>query len=192
MPRIGIILGSTRPNRNGEQVARWVFEVATPHGGAQFELVDLRDYPLPHLDEPLPPSLGQYQHEHTKRWANKIASFDGFIIVTPEYNHGTSGVLKNALDYLYAEWNNKAVGFVSYGAVGGARAVEHLRLVAGELQMADVRQQVALSLLTDFENFSVLRAGEYSLAALNTMLDQLVAWTNALAPLRQFRDEAAA
>jgi NAD(P)H-dependent FMN reductase len=101
-------------------------------------------------------------------------------------------VLKNALDYLYAEWNNKAVGFVSYGAAGGVRAVEHLRLVAGELQMADVRQQVALSLLTDFENFSVLRAGEYSLAALNTMLDQLVAWTNALAPLRQFRDEAAA
>ena len=93
MPRIGIILGSTRPNRNGEQVARWVFEVATRRGGTEFELVDLRDYPLPHLDEPLPPSLGQYQHEHTMRWANKIASFDGFIIVTPEYNHGTSGVL---------------------------------------------------------------------------------------------------
>src|SRR4029079_19645135 len=104
---------------------------------------------------------------------------------------GPSGVLKNALDYLYAEWNNKAVGFVSYGAAGGVRAVEHLRLVAGGLQMADVRQQVALSLLTDFENFSVLRAGEYSLAALNTMLDQLVAWTNALAALRQFRAEGA-
>src|SRR5207248_385162 len=87
--------------------------------GAYFELLDLRDYPLPHLDEPLPPSLGQYQNEHTRQWAAKIASFDGFVIVTPEYNHGTSGVLKNAIDYLYAEWNNKAVGFVSYGGTGG-------------------------------------------------------------------------
>ena len=146
MTRIGIILGSTRPNRNGEQVARWVLEVASHRQDTDFELVDLRDYPLPHLDEPLPPSFGQYQNEHTRQWAAKIASFDGFVIVTPEYNHGTSGVLKNAIDYLYAEWNNKAVGFVSYGAVGGARAVEHLRLVAGELQMADVRQQVVLRL----------------------------------------------
>ncbi len=184
MPRIGIILGSTRPNRNGEQVARWVFEVATQRGGAEFELVDLRDYPLPHLDEPMPPSLGQYQQEHTKRWANKIASFDGFIIVTPEYNHGTSGVLKNALDYLYAEWNNKAVGFVSYGAVGGARAVEHLRLVAGELQMADVRQQVALSLVTEFQNYSLFTPGDHTIPALHTLIDQVVAWSTALAPLR--------
>src|SRR4249920_2068465 len=163
MPRIGIILGSTRPNRNGEQVAKWVYETASLRSDAEFELVDLRDYPLPHLDEPLPPSLGQYQHEHTKRWADKIASFDGFIIVTPEYNHGTSGVLKNAIDYLYAEGNNKAVGFVSYGSVGGARAVEHLRLVAGELQMADVRQQVALSLITEFENYSDFKPGHYNL-----------------------------
>jgi NAD(P)H-dependent FMN reductase len=192
MIKIGIILGSTRPGRNSEQVAKWVYDVASRRDDAEFELVDLLDYPLPHLDEPLPPSFGNYRKEHTKQWASKIASFDGFVIVTPEYNHGPSAVLKNALDYLYAEWNNKAVGFVSYGAAGGVRAVEHLRLVAGELQMADVRQQVALSLLTDFENFSVFRAGEYSLAALNTMLDQLVAWTSALAPLRQLRDEAAA
>jgi len=184
MTRIGIILGSTRPNRNGEQVARWVLEIASRREDAEFELVDLRDYPLPHLDEPMPPSLGQYQNEHTKQWADTIASFDGFVIVTPEYNHGTSGVLKNALDFLYAEWNNKAVGFVSYGAVGGARAVEHLRLVAGELQMADVRQQVALSLITEFENYSVFNPGDYNLPALHTMLDQIVAWSNALAPLR--------
>lgn len=92
--------------------------------------MDLRDYPLPHLDEPLPPTMGQYQNDHTKQWAEKIASFDGFVFVTPEYNHSTSGVLKNAIDYLYTEWNNKAAGFVSYGGVGGARAVEHLRLVA--------------------------------------------------------------
>jgi NAD(P)H-dependent FMN reductase len=183
--RIGIILGSTRPNRNGEQVAKWVYDIASRRSDAEFELVDLRDYPLPHLDEPLPPSLGQYQNEHTKQWADKIASFDGFVFVTPEYNHSTSGVLKNAIDYLYAEWNNKAAGFVSYGAVGGARAAEHLRLVAGELQMADVRQQVALSLLTEFENFSVFKPGDYNRAALDTLLDQVVAWSTALAPLRQ-------
>jgi len=183
--RIGIILGSTRPNRNGEQVARWVFDIATERADAEFELVDLRDYPLPHLDEPNRPSLGQYANDHTKQWAQKIASFDGFVFVTPEYNHGTSGVLKNAIDYLYAEWNNKAVGFVSYGSVGGARAAEHLRLVAGSLQMADVRQQVALSMITEFENLSVFKPGGYNLGALHTLLDQVIAWSTALAPLRQ-------
>jgi NAD(P)H-dependent FMN reductase len=184
MMRIGIILGSTRPNRLGVQVARWVLDIASDREDAELELIDLRDHPLPHLDEPLPPSLGRYEHEHTKAWARTIASFDGFVIVTPEYNHGTSGVLKNALDYLYAEWNNKAVGFVSYGGVGGVRAVEQLRLVAGELQMADVRQQVALSLITEFESFRTFKPGDYNVSALNTLLDQVVAWSTALAPLR--------
>jgi len=185
MTRIGIILGSTRPNRNGEQVAKWVYDIASRRSDAEFELVDLRDYPLPHLDEPLPPSMGQYQNEHTKAWADKIASFDGYVIVTPEYNHGTSGVLKNAIDYLYAEWNNKAVGFVSYGAVGGARAAEHLRLIAAELQMADVRQQVALPMSTEFENFTVFKPSEFSSQALDTLLDQVIAWSTALAELRE-------
>jgi NAD(P)H-dependent FMN reductase len=185
MTRIGIILGSTRPNRNGEQVARWVLSIAAQRTDAEFELIDLRDYPLPHLDEPVPPSLGDYRNEHTRQWAGKIASFDGFVIVTPEYNHSTSGVLKNAIDYLYAEWNNKAVGFVSYGAAGGVRAAQALRLVAGELQMADVRQQVTLSMMTEFENFTVFRPGDYNLAPLSTMLDQVIAWSTALAPLRQ-------
>src|SRR5207237_3919543 len=121
---------------------------------------------------------------HTKTWAAKIATLDGFVFVTPEYNHSTSGVLKNAIDYLYAEWNNKAAGFVAYGAVGGARAVEHLRLVMGELQVADVRQQVALSMMTEFENFSVFKPGDYNLPALATLLDQVVAWSTALTPLR--------
>ena len=192
MTQIGIILGSTRPNRNGEQVAKWVLDIASRRNDANYELVDLRDYPLPHLDEPLPPSLGQYQNDHTKQWADKIASFDGFVIVTPEYNHSTSGVLKNAIDYLYAEWNNKAVGFVSYGAAGGARAAEHLRLVAGELQMADVRQQVVLSLVTEFENFRTFKPRNYNVAALNTLLDQVVAWSMALAPLRATVADAAA
>lgn len=184
MTRIGIILGSTRPQRNGEQVAKWVLDVASQRHDAQIEILDLLDYPLPHFDEPLPPSFGQYQNAHTHKWAAAVASFDGFVIVTPEYNHSTSGVLKNALDYLFAEWNNKAVGFVSYGAVGGARAAEHLRLIVGELQMADVRQQVTLSLMTDFENFSTFRPGEHHLPALQTLLDQVVAWSAALAPLR--------
>ncbi len=185
MTRIGIILGSTRPGRNGEQVARWVYDHASRRTDATFELIDLLDYPLPHLDEPLPPSMGQYQNVHTKEWAAKIASYDGFVIVTPEYNHGTSGVLKNAIDYLFAEWNNKAVGFVAYGAVGGARAIEHLRLVAGELKMADVRTSVALSMFSDFEDFTRLNPGPYQEQALTNMLDEVLAWSDALTPMRE-------
>ncbi|MBJ6630481.1 NAD(P)H-dependent oxidoreductase [Streptomyces coelicolor] len=184
MTKIGIILGSTRPGRNGEAVARWVLDIASKRSDAEFELVDLLDYKLPLLDEALPPSMGQYSQPHTQEWARKIASFDGFIFVTPEYNHSTSGALKNAIDYLFAEWNNKAVGFVSYGAMGGARAVEHLRQIVGELQMADVRAQVGLSLFHDFENFSVLKPGDFQVEALNAALDQVVAWSGALAPLR--------
>jgi NAD(P)H-dependent FMN reductase len=183
--RIGIILGSTRPNRNGEQVAAWVLDHAKQRSDAEYDLIDLKDFPLPHLDEPIPPSMGQYQNDHTKKWAEKIVSFDGFVIVTPEYNHSTSGVLKNAIDYLFAEWNNKAVGFVSYGSVGGARAVEHLRLVAGELKMADVRQQVTLALSTEFENYSVFKPGDYQIPQLKTLLDEVVAWSTALATLRR-------
>src|SRR5580692_7088199 len=185
MIRIGIILGSTRPGRRGEQVAKWVLEVASQRADADFELIDLIDFPLPHLDEPLPPSIGQYQNSHTLEWAAVIAQFDGFIFVTPEYNHSTSGVLKNAIDYLYAEWNNKAMGVVSYGAVGGARAAEHLRLIAGELQMADVRTNVALSLFTDFENFTDLAPSEHQEQVLQTLLGEVLAWSQALAPLRQ-------
>jgi NAD(P)H-dependent FMN reductase len=184
MTRIGIIIGSTRPGRNGEAVAHWVYDVAAKRDDAEFELVDLLDFKLPHLDEVHPPSLGQYQQPHTLEWANKIASFDGFVMVTPEYNHSTSGALKNAIDFLYSEWTNKAVGFVGYGSLGGARAVEHLRLIAAELQMADVRSQVALSLFTDFENFRVLKPNDFQHDALNSTLDQVVAWSKALAPLR--------
>ncbi|GLY47563.1 NAD(P)H-dependent oxidoreductase [Lentzea sp. NBRC 102530] len=184
MTHIGIIIGSTRPGRNGEQVARWVLENAEQRADATFELVDLQDFPLPHLDEPMPPAMGQYQHDHTKAWAAKIASFDGFVMVTPEYNHSTSGVLKNAIDYLFAEWNNKAVGFVSYGGVGGARAVEHLRLIAGELKMADVRTSVSLSMFTEFRNFSEFVPSDFQVSTLSTLLDELVTWSGALAPLR--------
>lgn len=184
MIRVGIILGSTRPGRLGEPVARWVYEVASKRHDAEFELVDVKEFALPHLDEPIPASMGQYTQAHTKAWSKKIASLDAFVFVTPEYNHSTSGALKNAIDYLYAEWNNKAAGFVSYGSSGGVRAVEHLRLVMGELQVADVRAQVSFSILTDFENFRAFRPDPSKLKALGTMLDQLIAWGTALQPLR--------
>lgn len=183
MTNIAIILGSTRPGRNGEAVAKWVLEKAAARTDATYELVDLADYPLPHLDEAMPPSMGQYANEHTKQWAAKIAEFDGYIFVTPEYNHSTSGVLKNAIDYLYSEWNNKAAGFVSYGSVGGTRAVEHLRLVAAELKMATVRSQVALSLYTDFENFSTLKPGAQHDASVEALFEQVEEWAGVLRPL---------
>ncbi|MEV6056871.1 NAD(P)H-dependent oxidoreductase [Streptomyces sp. NPDC052107] len=184
MTKIGIILGSTRPGRNGEAVAHWVLEHARRRTDAEYELVDLLDYKLPLLDEPYPPAMGQYSQPHTHEWAAKIASLDGFVIVTPEYNHSVPGALKNAIDFLAAEWANKSVGFVSYGSTGGTRAVEHLRLIAGELQMADVRSQVALSLFTDFENFSVFKPADAQADALAGTLEQVVAWSKALAPLR--------
>jgi NAD(P)H-dependent FMN reductase len=184
MVKIAVIIGSTRPGRNGEQVARWVLENAQKRSDAQFELVDIKDYNLPLLDEPVPPSFHQYTQGHTKKWAEEIAQFDGFIFVTPEYNHATSGALKNALDYLYAEWNNKAAGMVAYGSVGGARAVENLRLILGELQIADVRTAVHLSLFTDFENFSVFKPAPIQEQTLKTMVDQLIAWSAALKTIR--------
>src|SRR5687768_1239211 len=160
MINIGIIMGSTRPERNGEAVAKWVEGIAVKRKDALFELVDIKDFNLPLLDEPVPPSMGKYSKQHTKNWSAKISEFDGYIFVTPEYNHSTSGALKNAIDFLYKEWNNKAAGFVSYGSAGGTRAVEHLRLIMAELQIADVRAQVALSLATDFENYRVFKPDE--------------------------------
>ena len=185
MLRIAIIIGSTRPGRNGEAVARWVYEISQKRSDAEFELIDIKDFNLPLLDVPVPPSLGQYTKEHTKAWAAKIDSFDAYVFVTPEYNHGTSGALKNAIDFLYKEWNNKAAGFVGYGSALGARAVEHLRLVMGELQVADVRAQVGLSLFTDFENFSVFKPAAHHEKSVNAMFDQVIAWGGALKALRE-------
>ncbi|MFE2088600.1 NADPH-dependent FMN reductase [Streptomyces sp. NPDC059460] len=184
MTRIAIILGSTRPGRNGEAVANWVYDIARQRTDAEYELVDIAEYKLPHLDEAAPPSMGQYTQPHTLAWSEKIASFDGYVFVTPEYNHSTSGALKNAIDFLYAEWNNKAAGFVSYGSVGGTRAVEHLRLVMGELQVADVRAQAALSLFTDFTNFTEFTPAPHQDDSVKAVLDQVVAWSGALAHLR--------
>jgi NAD(P)H-dependent FMN reductase len=184
MIRIGIIIGSTRPGRVGADVARWVHERARQRQDAQFDLVDLADFDLPLLDEPVPPSQGQYSKPHTRAWAAAIAGYDAFVFVTPEYNHGTSGALKNAIDFLYAEWNNKAAGFVGYGSAGGTRAVEHLRLVMAEVQVATVRSQVALSLFTDFENFREFKPAPRQVQPLERMLDQLIAWGEALKIVR--------
>jgi NAD(P)H-dependent FMN reductase len=184
MLRIGIVVGSTRPGRKADAVAQWVYDLAKQRMDAEFEIVDIEHYHLPLLDEPVPPSRGQYSHAHTKEWAAKIDSFDAYVFVTPEYNHGTSGALKNALDFLFKEWNNKAAGFVSYGSAGGARAVEQLRLVMGELKIADVRAQVMLSLFTDFENFTTFRPHERHQQSVHGMLDEVVAWGGALKPLR--------
>src|SRR5467141_4622352 len=185
MFRIAIIIGSTRPGRNGEVVAKWVYEIAQKRTNAEFELGDIKDFNLPLLDEPVSPIMGQYNKPHTKVWAAKIGSFDGYVFVAPEYNHSTSGALKNAIDFLFGEWNNKAAGFVSYGGAGGARAVEQLRLVLAEVQIATVRNQVLLSMFTDFENFSVFKPHARHEKSVNAMFDQVIAWDGALKTLRE-------
>ncbi len=185
MTRIAIILGSTRPGRKAEIVGRWVHEHAAARDDATYDIVDIADYDLPHLDESNPPMMGVYEQPHTKAWAETIKAYDGYIFVTPEYNHSTSGALKNAIDFLFAEWNDKACAFVSYGVQGGQRAVEHLRLIAGELKLADVRTQVALTLATDITDGHVT-ANDRQHRTLDRMLDELTAWSRALAPIRSF------
>jgi NAD(P)H-dependent FMN reductase len=198
--QIAIILGSTRPGRRAEAVARWVAEAAGRHpaveaGEASVELVDLADYGLPLLDEPLPAASGHYHHAHTKRWAATIDRFDGFVFVTSEYNGSMPAALKNAIDYLYAEWNHKAAGFVSHGINGGIRAVEQLRQVMADIKITDVTPQVALLTYTDFDltgfditdittYAGVCTPSEHHESALSTMLDDVLARSRALRVLR--------
>ena len=147
--------------------------------------MDLADFALPVLDEATPAIFGRYSKQHTTRWAETIARYDGFVFVTPEYNHSIPGALKNALDFAYAEWNDKAAGFVSYGLHGGTRAVEHLRLILAELQVATVRAQVVLSLHDDFAPASTFTPGAHQEASLGALLDQVVAWSRALQAVRE-------
>jgi NAD(P)H-dependent FMN reductase len=184
MLRIAIVMGSTHTGRLNDAVARWVYDAARTRNDADFELVDIAEYHLPLLDEAIPPTFGQYGHEHKRKWAQKIASFDAYVFVTPEYNHGVSAALKNAIDYLFREWNNKAAGLVSYGSVGGARAAEQLRLVLADVMVAAVRTQVTLSLFTDFEKFTRLKPDSSRTQELHAMLDELVAWSKALKSVR--------
>lgn len=145
--KIKVIIGSTRQNRFSEKPAHWIYEEAKKEKGVEVELLDLRDYPMPFFDEPTSPAMGggKYSNEIVAKWAEKIKDGDAFIIVTPEYNHGYPAVLKNALDLIYPEWNKKPVGFVSYGSVAGARAVEQLRQVVIELQMVPIKSAVHIS-----------------------------------------------
>ena len=187
-PKIGIIVGSTRPGRFADHPANWIHEIAKKRPEIEVELLDLRDFPMPLFNEATSPAWGPSKDEVALRWQKKIDSLDGFIMTVAEYNRGPTAVLKNALDYAYKEWNNKAVGFVGYGGVGGARAVEHLRLTSIELQMAPIRAGVHIQIPVylaviqegkKLEEFDVLQQNA------KDMLDQLIWWTNALKAARE-------
>lgn len=184
MTTIGIILVSTRPGRRGEPVATWVHELASRRSDASFELIDVRDYALPHLDEPMPAMTGTYQQAHTRTWSDTIASYDGFVFVTPEYNQGMPGMLKTALDFLFAEWHTKAAAIVSYGVAGGAVSAGQLRQLCGVLGMADVPTGVLLTLADDFTEYTTFAPRSAAAVLLTKALDEVVAWSTALAPLR--------
>ena len=180
---IAVILGSTRPGRKGEAVARWVVERARGRD-ATYALVDLMDHPIPHYAERFPASEGKYELPATQEWAATVSRYDGFVFVTPEYNHSTSGVLKNALDTVYAEWNNKAAALVSYGSTGGVRAAEHVRQILGELQVADVRTQLSFIRATDWDESKTFAPAERHLKTADAMFTQLESWAGALKALR--------
>ncbi|GIO31257.1 MULTISPECIES: NADPH-dependent FMN reductase [Paenibacillus] len=173
---IGIILGSTREGRLSPQVGEWVKKIADERGDANYEIVDIAEYKLPLLGE-------ADASEQAEAWNKKLFELDGFVFIVQEYNHSITASLKNALDYARDAWINKAAGIVSYGSVGGARAAEHLRGILGELSVADVRIHPALSLFTDFENFSTFKPADLHLTNLNGMLDQVLAWSGALKTL---------
>ncbi|AQQ55188.1 NADPH-dependent FMN reductase [Planococcus lenghuensis] len=183
---IGIILGSTREGRLSPQVGQWVKEIADQRGDANYTVIDIADYKLPLLGEPEGDASG------AAAWSEVIAKQDGFVFIVQEYNHSITGALKNALDYLRDEWNNKAAGIVSYGSVGGARAAEHLRGILGELLVADVRVHPALSLFTDFENMAEFKPADVQADSVGQMLDQLIDWSAALKtiPTRKEKETA--
>lgn len=187
--KIGVILGSIREVRRGGRVAKWAMSELEKIKDAQFELLDLRDYPLPFYSEPnSPDSLENgYSNKVATEWAAKIGQADGFILITPEYNHGPSAVLKNALDWVYNQWNKKPVAFVSYapGAAGGVRAVEQLRQIVTELQMAPMHKALHIShVLTTLDENGKLLNGSFD-KQLPRMVDQLLWWTKALKKARE-------
>ncbi|MFI1333268.1 NADPH-dependent FMN reductase [Streptomyces sp. NPDC020845] len=186
MIKIGVIIGSTRPGRNGDRVAQWVRDLAAERAGdtAHFELVDLSDYALPLLDEAIPAARTPGRQPHSRRWAERIGSYDAYIFVTPEYNTAPPASLTNAIDYLHQEWGGKPVGYVGYGIFGAVMAVQKLRAQAGVLRMADIGPQVALSLREDFVNFADFRPREQHTAEVHRLVDELLAWAQALGPLR--------
>jgi NAD(P)H-dependent FMN reductase len=190
MTVISVIVGSTRQGRFSEKPAQWIFQRLKNRGGVDARLLDLRDFPMPFFDQPMPPAMPgrpAYENEVVKKWTAEIARTDGFIFVTPEYNYGPSAVLKNALDWVYPEWNRKAAAFVSYGSAMGARGVQQLRLTAIELQLAPIRFSVHIPVATLWAHFQGgdVDAGLAELeAAAKTMIDDLLWWTEALKAAR--------
>lgn len=182
--KIGIVVGSVRKGRNAEAVSNWMFHFATKRADADYELVDLINYRLPLLGQEIPSEQQEEANLAIKSWSEKMSIYDGYIFVTPEYNHAVGGALKNALDYLNPEINNKAAGFVGYGSLGGARAHENMRLILGELQVADVQTAVTFSLMSDFQHMSLFKPADYHEGNANRMLEQLLAWSGALKTLR--------
>ncbi|MBG6084267.1 NADPH-dependent FMN reductase [Zhihengliuella flava] len=185
MLRIAVVTGSTRPSRLNPQVAQWAHEVAARvRPDVEFEYVDIADYALPLLDEPLPAGSGVYEREHTKVWSAKMASFDAYVFVTAEYNHVPSPALLNAIDFLFAEWADKSAGIVSYGGVKGARATEVLRQQLSAVGIAHVQKTVAFALGADFDEgtFTPSPSAE---RAMKSMLDQVIAWGRALQTVRE-------
>ena len=182
MQKILVITGSTRPNRKSEAVAKWFIETAEKQNSDDFtfELVDLAKVNLPMFDEPKPPMFGDYQNDHTKEWAKVVGAADGFVIIAPEYNHGYPAVLKNAIDFLYAEWNRKPVAFVSYGVAGGIRSVEQLKQIFIQLDTVPLNAQVSFNVLSEFNEDGTPNASEYSVQQTGTLLSELKWWGEAL------------
>lgn len=185
--KILVIIGSTREGRFSEKPAQWIIDEIQKIDGINAELVDLRDHPLPFYNELKSPKgkNGQYSNRVIQKWSDLVAGADGFIVVTPEYNHGYPAVLKNAFDHLYPEWNNKAIGFVSYGSALGARVIEQLRLVAIELQMAPISRSINIPGTVYVAAMDLAVAGETKAfepltEAATNFLNQLVWWTRAL------------
>ena len=184
MTTIGIILGSTRPGRLGAQVAGWVHEEASRRSDADFEIIDLADFHLPLFDQAVAPAMGGTGGAEVQAWVSTIEALDGFVFVTPEYNHQLPAALKNAVDFVYAGWANKAAAIVSYGVAGGSGSAAPRRQLCGLLGMADVPAHVSLHLASDFESYSRFTPDQRRGHALDGLLDQVVAWTSALEPMR--------
>lgn len=185
MPKLHVILCSTRPGRVGAPVARWFCDLAVRQGTFAVKLVDLAEVGLPIFDEPKHPRLQQYEHEHTKRWSASVEAADAFVFVTPEYNFGPPPSLLNALTYLYVEWNYKPAAFVSYGGIsGGLRAVQMEKLTMTTLKMVPIADAVAIPHVARQIEGGAFVAGEHNETAATGMLAELLRWTNALMPLR--------
>ena len=185
VPTLQVIVGSTRPGRIGRPLGEWARDVAVAHGGFEVELVDLAEVDLPLLDESSHPRLGRYEHDHTKRWSATVARADAFVLVVPEYNHGYNAAVKNAIDYLHAEWQHKPVGFVSYGGVAaGTRAVQQLKPVLAALHMVALPEAVNIPMVGKVVVDGAVQPTEAMGIAATMMLDGLVRWVDALAPLR--------